>query len=154
MGYTHYWRHNHTIDDDTWTAITVDAQAIIDAVNANLATAVPPPFPIALGDGFGEGGDPTISNKAITFNGVGDDAHETFAFGRSGGGFDFCKTRRKPYDAAVTAILCIVDCHTMGRVQVSSDGDADEWAVGLALAQSVQPGATLPNRIDEGVCDE
>jgi len=59
-----------------------------------------------------------------------------------------------PIDAAVTAILCIVGCHTMGRVQVSSDGDADEWAVGLALAQSVQPGATLPNRIDEGVCDE
>lgn len=57
----------------------------------------------------------------VWFNGIGDNAHETFMWER-GGEWAFCKTAYKPYDGYVVAVLmvlleagCISD--------LSSDGD-------------------------------
>lgn len=68
--------------------------------------------------------DPEFSDDLIAFNGAGDDAYENFYVSRlyrhpflnnpqitEDGYFAFCKTARRPYDAAVTACLCYFKGH-------------------------------------------
>ena len=59
-------------------------------------------------------------------------------------GFNFCKTAAKPYDLVVTAILVLAEHFSEGHFKVSSDGDPEDWAEGLALAREVVPGVELP----------
>jgi hypothetical protein len=49
-------------------------------------------------------------------------------------GFEFCKTAQKPYDVVVTAILAVM---AEVGLNVSSDGDADDWKPGLTFAADV-----------------
>lgn len=69
----------------------------------------------------------------------GDCSHETFCFERilepeswhhpeNGLYLEFCKTAFKPYDLAVTACLMIIK-HRLGEtVEISTDGDDENWA--------------------------
>ena len=89
--------------------------------------------------------DPVFNDKEITFNGIGDDSHETFcidrvitlkklkdfndeyAIGQWKRGkkhYSFCKTARKPYDFFVKIVLLLY-MHYF-KVAVSWDGDWDE----------------------------
>jgi hypothetical protein len=49
----------------------------------------------------------------------------------------FCKTCRLPYDTVVTACLIILQKYLGDVIQVSSDGNAENWADGLTLARQV-----------------
>ena len=87
---------------------------------------------------------PVFSNDHVRFNGVGDDGHETFyidMYGAPG----FCKTGQKPYDTLVVACLCLFEHFTGARV--SSDGCAEDWYDGLAIARKVVPACGLPKDI-------
>ena len=131
MGYTHYWELPE-IDRKTWKEIQSGAEAVIAATNARLNYEFNDPDP------------PLVGSDVIRFNGHGSAGHETFFLERDGlRGFNLCKTARKPYDEAVTAVLCIVGHHLTkaGTLKdpyyISSDGYFSEWGEGRELATKV-----------------
>jgi hypothetical protein len=70
---------------------------------------------------------PVICKNLIRFNGIGDDAYETFyqsykSRENSQGGMGFCKTAHKPYDMAVCEVLLILKYHYPEEFELSSDG--------------------------------
>lgn len=126
MGYTHYWRRHREFTTSEWTEILNYTKAIVKVARVPLANA--------MGD---KGTKPTFNKKEICFNGVDEDAHETFhltqkrpefvsyiqvARQEREGVFAFCKTAYKPYDPIVVSIL--VKAHTVApdAISISSDG--------------------------------
>lgn len=135
MGYTQYQTQKRSFTSDEWREVTADIREILSYVENMLG--------VPLGNGMGESGTrPDFNMKEIMFNGIGDDAHETFVLHRvrckeyEGGtlGWSCTKTARKPYDVAVTACLCylasVTETHT-----VSSDGQGSDFMLGLDAAR-------------------
>lgn len=96
MGFTHYF----TVASKVSKANRV---AFINAVE-DIIRVSGIPICNECGD---VGTKPTITADRIMFNGEGDDSHETFSVPFKDGGWDFCKTARKPYDKVVVACLLI-----------------------------------------------
>ena len=120
MGYTHYWELPE-IGKETWAKIQAASKEVVAEVT-NLQLEYDNPDP------------PLVDSDYIRFNGQGSAGHETFFLERDGlRGFNFCKTARKPYDEAVTAVLCIVGHHLTraGTLKepyhISSDGYFSDW---------------------------
>lgn len=127
MGYTHYWTHNEKFTPAEWVTIAADVETILKTAVAD---------GLKLGDGFGENAiEPraTIGKNGISFNGLDEDSLETFGIGPEPQGWDFCKTERKPYDVAVTAILAYLESAHPDKFSVGSDGDKEDWQPGIAL---------------------
>ena len=144
MGYTHYWKLPK-INKKTWAKIQAAAKEIVTEV------------PNLLQDSFDTTKPPVVGPDIIQFNGKGQDGHETFYVQRSDpGGFNFCKTARKPYDKAVTAVLCVVGHYLTKEgalkkpYSISSDGFfSEDWLEGRELAVKVL-GEKLAFRPDYG----
>ena len=100
---------------------------------------------VDLANGHGDvGTKPTFDTETVRFNGLGEDAHETFVVRREHTGFKFCKTQRKPYDVVVTAcLICLQSC-LRDDVQVSSDGEWEDWKEGMNLFKEVFPDVHPP----------
>jgi hypothetical protein len=91
---------------------------------------------------------PHVSNQKVHFNGKGEDGHETFLFQRkeeirdyqtaegAKRAFVFCKTAQKPYDKYVVACLIIAKSIFGKDVNISSDGDLEDWQEGKKLAET------------------
>ena len=141
MGHTHYWTHSQAFTDKEWNKVESNIWRILRHAQSE---------GVALGDPLGK---QEINPKnacigdAISFNGIGDDSHETFTIYKerapkeswqdsSQHGWDFCKTARKPYDTAVTAILSYLESVYPAKFSVSSDGRRDDWIDGVKLAQA------------------
>ena len=143
MGYTHYWRQQRDFTDTEWQELTRLAKLITADGQGILANA-----------SSDKNSKPTIDNEEISFNGIGDDGHETFCITRkkrdlydyekqdsiqdaymhdkSGGGvFNFCKTAHKPYDKYVVAVLCAIYRVQRDIMNISSDGNTADWTEGL-----------------------
>ena len=143
MGYTHYWRQQRDFTDTEWQELTRLAKLITADGQGILANAF-----------SDKNSKPTIDNEEISFNGIGDDGHETFCITRkkrdlydyekqdsiqdaymhdkSGGGvFNFCKTAHKPYDKYVVAVLCAIYRVQRDIINISSDGNTADWTEGL-----------------------
>ena len=77
--------------------------------------------------------------EGLAFNGLGDDGHETFLLSKFAQQceFNFCKTACKPYDSVVTACLVALKDRLGDDVDVSSDGDTDDWAAGMVIAADI-----------------
>ena len=73
--------------------------------------------------------DITITDDKVRFNGVGDDAHETFLITSSQTNFNFCKTQLKPYDDLVCACLEFARNIFGDGIEVDSDGDNNDEEV-------------------------
>lgn len=154
MGYTHYWTQKRNFTVAQWQIVRADIAAILD-YGQNMSG-------VPLANGMGDGGStPEISDDMISFNGLGDDSHETFFIERKirkpdyagrTKGWDFCKTAQKPYDPVVTACLCYLSTVTRKEdpashepiigsevYSVSSDGDGSDWLDGLDLARKALP---------------
>lgn len=128
MGYTHYHRQKGDCPPAVWQAICHDVKKLMAANDVPI-------------EGWED--DPIITADAIIFNGVGDDAHETFDLNRCQrppyafeehddeyarkGAFECCKTAYKPYDLLVCQILLVADRRAPDTYQVSSDGDLEDW---------------------------
>lgn len=68
-----------------------------------------------------------IDNR-IRFNGVDDDGHETFLVDKSpSSNWEFCKSARKPYDAAVGCCLIILKNANPKKFTFRSDGGYEDW---------------------------
>lgn len=127
MGYTHYWEQlNGAIPAAAWTLIQADAKKLIAASPVKLAFDYDEPTK-----------KPVCDASEIRFNGVGDEGNETFMLMPEPADFEFCKTAHKPYDLVVCAILACAKEHAADFIDVSSDGEAEEWAEELAWADSV-----------------
>jgi hypothetical protein len=122
MGYTHYWRGQRAFTDSEWTAICADAAKLLTDPPVRLALEYDQPTAA-----------PVVDVDFIQFNGPGELGYETFLLEREPAPFQFCKTAHYPYDVVVTAILACAAHHAPEAIQVSSDGDADDWSLGLQL---------------------
>ena len=104
MGYTHYWTHQEKLDPQSVGRAVIDMAKVVEA-KADL-----------LGDGLGEG-KPEIAEGMICFNGVGDNAYETFSFpggwSNDGGG-------------DITSYQVFA---TPGDIVVTTGGDADSLII-------------------------
>jgi hypothetical protein len=145
MGYTHYFTLKKNIPAASW----IDIQAACTRI---LAAAIASGIAIAGPDGTGA---PQSTTEHIAFNGDdslpwqerGTQSYETFWISRKrerdrDGKLDggaFCKTEYRPYDTACTAICCALETLWPEFFMVSSDGTADEWQAGLALARAALP---------------
>jgi NOL1/NOP2/fmu family ribosome biogenesis protein len=136
MGYTHYWTIKEELTPAQFKEWTEGIKAIVEtATEAG----------IALGNGLGFDA-PNIDETLVAFNGVGEGGLETFGIKLDDLGFDFCKTARKPYDAVVTASLIHAKKIFGDAIEVTSDGDWDEWDSGKVLYETVfdiQPESVL-----------
>jgi len=110
MGYTNYWNHGN-FSDVKWDALCIAAGAIL--THSGICA------------GWDGEGTPEITADAITFNGTGEDSHETFQITKAASDFTFCKTARKPYDAVTLAVLM---CATLilKSFEYHSDGDGEQ----------------------------
>jgi hypothetical protein len=106
MGYTRYWNIKNDLDDSKFIKFKEISSQIVEL------------FDIPLDDII-------IDDSVVRFNGVGDDAHETFVFSKKSG-FNFCKTQRKPYDDVVCACLLTAVNIFGSDISFSSDGDNDD----------------------------
>jgi hypothetical protein len=121
MGYTHYFPQTRSFTPDEWDKIT----AIVTAMFHRCKQVAGP---------FGED-RPAVCNDKISFNGVGDEAHETCLITRKHNPeFNFCKTNQKPYDRYVTATLIICNHFAKDALTINSDGEYSDWEEGLHLA--------------------
>ena len=128
MGYTHYWKRSRPAARQEWAEYMGDIFSIVKHCTGE---------GIPLVDGMGdEGSLPVISSGEVAFNGVGEEAHETFMITATpndrGGGF--CKTAHKPYDLAVCLALIMAKKRFGPDIEVTSDGDVGEWQEAFATA--------------------
>lgn len=138
MGYTHYWSQKKTFTRAEWAQVTGNmARIVLQAQHDG----------IKIGDNFGEveliGAllDENPETESVGFNGFGEDSYETFIIQRTRvkDCATFCKTDRRPYDAAVTACLCYLESIYPANIGAESDGRADDWQAGLDLARRALP---------------
>ena len=130
MGYTHYWSFTPTASKKNFLKAMILCEKIVAIVQAK---------DHILANGMGEiGTDPIINGDKLIFNGIGEEAHETFCLDINNmQDFDFCKTAQKPYDKIVVACLAVLQ-RVMGKdVKVSSDGDEKDWTKGRQLAKQI-----------------
>lgn len=110
MGYTHYIKNRPAFTDAQWLAFGKECRALFKK-HADI-----------LADGNGKvGTKPIISHKAVLFNGIGGDAHETGFVNKGPESFDFCKTARKPYDKVVVEFYKLIRKY-LPDTELSSDG--------------------------------
>jgi len=130
MGYTHYWttEESVTFSKEEWDKLKETARLIFKECKTMSVKL--------CYDEDKESSPPRANNTEINFNGFKDLSHETFRITPTIYGFDFCKTARKPYDVAVTALLIYIHAHKP-NIKINSSGDNDDWVEGWKLLHKV-----------------
>ena len=126
MGYTHYWTIKRPITRKAWSAIMADTRKLLASTVTPLAAEFDRPDEM-----------PDVNPQEIRFNGIGNAGHETFLISPHAAPFEFCKTNGKPYDTMVAAVLIVAAHHAGKAIDVSSDGEAIDWAAPLGLVRAV-----------------
>ena len=140
MGYTHYFRYQPTSASfaTVWAQIITDSRVICQAATA---------AGIALAGPLGTGTPVIDEAHGIGLNGDAErgEDYETFTIlPPQVPGSDhqswFCKTERRPYDLAVTAILLRCKLLAPHEFRIASDGTWQEWAtpIGRGLPSTRQ----------------
>lgn len=170
MGYTHYWVQSRSFTPEEWEAIRTATNAVIasqtgretlgddalandDEIHLNgIGDDQHEPFHITrqlvplspqqqsmrdtIKKKTANPVDPFEIELKRMYCGGPDEAPHTY---------NFCKTAGKPYDAAVTAVLSIVNHYAAAVFAISSDGEAQDWADGIRLASgAIQAPVTNP----------
>ena len=149
MGYTHYYKVQRTYDEKLFAKIARDFQKIVDDNPEEGCLA-----------GYDGTGKAEITNKIICFNGIGEESHESFLLEQSMSDdrfedqkriysikskdiepdtkfFNFTKTARKPYDIYVQSALIIAKHYLKNKIDITSDGNHDEWNDARVLCTKV-----------------
>lgn len=139
IGFTHYWSRKGKVSETAYKAAITDIIKIVKTVtNKSKLAKTLDIAPIALANGQGESNTAPELVKGVVFNGVENEAHETFSLPEKAKDldeFDFCKTNRKPYDTVVVA--CLARLAKVKGIKISSDGTESEWSEGIALANKI-----------------
>lgn len=133
MGYTHYFPHTECTEE-AWHNIIEDCTKLFDNRPKGLIR-------LRHYNGQGDYHDEMTSfaqcvgEGELAFNGhPGVMAHETFALYQGGSdGFAFTKTARKYYDLMVCGCLIAYHFHSAETIEISSDGEWDDWGDAMAL---------------------
>ena len=145
MGYTHYYQPNKSVireledPQETWNSLLRDCEKIITHPLVTDSIDLTRQFD---------------SETQFAFNGAEEEGGETFVLNRdiglvcTGPGEWFCKTYRRPYNTAVVACLAVLADSLL--FDVSSDGTADEWDLGVRVACEVL-GRPIPNPLREAI---
>jgi hypothetical protein len=178
MGYTHYLDRPPELDLPTWRRWVDDVRLILRSLPERTSITLYPldgpsytlTVPLQVAGPLGTG-RPQLTDELVSFNGgehVDVDGRqvrlgcETFHVERvtqpeewqepdvRGWIFECCKTRRMPYDLAVTACLVRLAYHFPEGVEVSSDGGPQEWEAGMELCRRLFGFAVLPFAIPGG----
>lgn len=134
MGYTQYLFPRADFESKHWADIMAGTQRLVEICAKR---------GIVLRVEYDEPEAPSITKRKIVFNGLGEEGHETFVLLRRPEGRQFCKTARKPYDVAVTAMLAYVTSVYPYAMVVASDGGKKDWRKGVLLAREVWPGVNI-----------
>lgn len=139
MGYTHYWRTPQVINEENWKELTKAVEKLFKGCQDIIQKE------------YDDSDEPEVSDQRIRFNGIGEDSCETFMLSRKYEGwttemvdelldkeeicryFNFCKTRERPYDKYVTAVLILAKGYLKEEIRISSDGYVSEWQEGIKL---------------------
>lgn len=124
MGYTHYIEGLKSLSEDDilqWVSATNDMILIYNQNVKRLDKVV-------------NCGSETLelSDTEVFVNGLGDNSCETLLINKSIGNFEFCKTRRLPYDAVVVASYMWAS-ENFESVAFSSDGKKKDHRRGINL---------------------
>ena len=127
MGYSHYWKIEHDINLQAFKKLQTVAAMVAEASDAHVELSINthPLYPSITVEGMR-----TVSESMSL---MASDAHETFHLTPHAVKFEFCKTARKPYDEVVVGILDFA--HKRGLLEFTSDGNADDLAVGRRLVE-------------------
>ena len=127
MGYTHYWYWDTSAPKEKIAAVASALQILRPRIEREMGAQIAGP------DGTG---DPEISDGQICLNGPEDGMCEALVLSpdvgwpqEDGKRFKFCKTRRRPYDLAVTACLLLAKRQYGRCIDVRSDGESKDWAL-------------------------
>ena len=71
--------------------------------------------------------------------------HETFYVNTVVKGYEFCKTAMKSYDLLVQASLIALEKTVGNKVDVSSDGDDEDWKIAREFYDGVFGGGSGKN---------
>lgn len=129
MGYTHYWKFKEwdskkgmlktAAPKDVENASAKWAQAT-ELIQKIIKKAEERGIKIAGCNGEGK---PRFDERYISFNGRGENSHESFYLDyESPCAFDFCKTAREPYDLVVATSLLALKYVYGDNFEYSSDG--------------------------------
>lgn len=136
MGYTHYFSQLKDCTPEQWAKITAAFCKAFRNGGAMIQSEYDAPGTL-----------PEVNSEHVSFNGNGDDGHETMCVHRTqqpipdwqtdkaNGTFAFCKTAAKPYDQYVVCLLVLMHNYAPGVWRISSDGGAEEWQLGKAMAE-------------------
>jgi hypothetical protein len=119
MGFTRYWEFE-SLDKDKFVEFTEVCQVLIDELSNQIEL-----------DGV------FINERNVKFNGVDDDAHETFFFNIKKTGFNFCKTNAKPYDVVVCGCLYIAKLVFDDNIKVNQDCDPSDDEENIQLIKTI-----------------
>ena len=119
MGYTHYWDFKGIAPKNVIDA-PIKWQRASELIQLIVKKAEERGIKIVGGNGEGK---PKFTRKCISFNGAGDDSHESFVLiYDEPSTFDFCKTCREPYDLVVATSLLALKYVYGEDFQYDSDG--------------------------------
>jgi len=130
MGYTHYYYRKENLDKEVFSKLA-------ETVN-HLLTLNPEKIALTKIGGKDETMPFEASPDLISFNGVGENGHETLYLSQkfekneysskdNGLYFECCKTAQKPYDLYVCATLILAKIFLKDDIRVSSDGELNDW---------------------------
>jgi len=135
MGYTHYFTFNAANKGEAKKAEKLYQLAVKDCAKIIKA------YSLANGGLAGYTAHTKLGEySGIEVNGSRENGHEPFILREhfnENEGFNCCKTAQKPYDRVVVACLIALKNRLGDLVEVSSDGEVQDWAEGLALAERV-----------------
>lgn len=107
MGYTVYWTYKRKPSSG-------ERKKIVSYIKSLLRK-----YPKVIRLQFSKG----ASAEEIGFNGIGENAHETFVFSKGDEDFNFTKTAEKPYDHQVKLALIFMKKVLGDSIEISDDGE-------------------------------
>ena len=127
MGYTNYWTKSNK---------KRFSPGIIGLVNKVLYTYEQKSGEKVVKGFFHKDQAPTVSPTLIHFNVNKEDSGEDFYIDLKDGDSEYCKTDREPYDAAVKAVLMVLQsAGYLEKWHFDGDTEEDEYKDGIKLLQ-------------------
>jgi hypothetical protein len=117
VGFTRYWDFEK-LDEEKFKDFSSTCQILIDIINIPLD-------------------DIQINDRVVRFNGVDEDAHETFYFNLDKSGFNFCKTNVKPYDVVVCGCLYVAKLLFGDSIKINQDCDPSDDEENIQIVRSI-----------------
>lgn len=130
MGFTRYYKITGKLDKDKFELFSSNCKIVCDLISKK--------WNINIGGPDGDGGYPIFSKESVEFNGVGMDSYESFILDINSSGFNFTKTKLKPYDRHVEACLILAKYYFGDDIEVRCDGGGGDLEIEILTKESIR----------------